>query len=104
MTRAVREAQPAAEMDEQQDSCSPAGKSTGRGERDGEEEGEDHLHHLEENEEEEDEDEQDVGENKPKRRGPKKKKMTKARMQRYGSIQTLFHRPLKYICSNLKYL
>ncbi|XP_013889816.1 neurogenic differentiation factor 1 [Austrofundulus limnaeus] len=83
MTRAVREERAPSELDEQQDSCSPAGKHTGRGGEEEEEE-EDQLHHLEENEEDDDdEEEEDIGENKPKRRGPKKKKMTKARMQRF---------------------
>lgn len=98
MTRAVTEEQASAGLDEQQDSCSPAGKHTGSGGGLGGEEGEDQLHHLEEIEEDDEDEgeEEDVGENKPKRRGPKKKKMTKARLQRYGSKQTLFHKPLKY--------
>lgn len=84
MTRALREEQASAELDEQQDLCSPAETDTGGA---GEEE-EDRLHHLDENEEEDEEDEEEEeedGEHKPKRRGPKKKKMTKARLQRYGS-------------------
>ncbi|CAL8339484.1 unnamed protein product [Boreogadus saida] len=51
-----------------------------REEVEGEEE-EDRQRLEEEGEEEEDEGEED-GDNKPKRRGPKEKKMTKARMQR----------------------
>lgn len=88
MTRSVREDQVSVASEEQQEVCRPTGGDTERGRGGGEEEEEeDHFHQLEEEEEdeeeeEEDEDEEEDSENKPKRRGPKKKKMTKARLQR----------------------
>ncbi|XP_077435372.1 neurogenic differentiation factor 1 [Vanacampus margaritifer] len=68
---------------QQEEAGSPAGAGTG-----GEEEEDDERRLLDEEEEEEeqeeDEDEDEgEGDNKPKRRGPKKKKMTKARLQRF---------------------
>lgn len=86
MTRSVREEQASVDSEDQQELCSPAGAEPERGSGAGAEEDDDHLHRLEEDEDEdeedEDEEEEEDGENKPKRRGPKKKKMTKARMQR----------------------
>lgn len=88
MTRSVREDQASIDSEEQQELHSPTGGELERGAGGGAgaEEEEDHLHLLEdeddEDEEDEDEEDEEDGENKPKRRGPKKKKMTKARLQR----------------------
>lgn len=89
MTRCVREDQESVDSEEQQELHSPTGGEPERGVGGGgagAEEEEDCLHRMEEeedeDEEDEDEEEEEDGENKPKRRGPKKKKMTKARLQR----------------------
>ncbi|XP_076024211.1 neurogenic differentiation factor 1 [Genypterus blacodes] len=82
MTRSVRE-----DQEDQEELHSPAGGGAGEEEplqhleEEGEEEGEDEEE--EEEGEDEDEEQEEDGENKPKRRGPKRKKMTKARLQRF---------------------